>query len=657
MAASSNPSNGPTAPQIDRTWSLGRDIVFDQPQARNDTNRRIPDKQASPRALHPLPSEKRRVSPPRLPSTALFPTQSLRRSLYTTGCCAREPAQDPHDGSISGNNAPPQEHPVAVSIRDSNKSAFEHNTRPHRTGGSFEDVSDYESSLTSEAACNSSQDAYLPSQETGNPPSGDSDEAVGVIEDDSQELTQDPSSEEQGRPVDALPFHIPSDVMQQALASQSTDNPTHWTHELYRDDAGHRPAVHYCRTLQASEQYARSFLEEPVLGFDLEWSIDHKIKRNIKHEVSVIQIASPTRILISHVAVMYGSRSDELLAPSIRKILESPNIIKTGVWIKGDCTKMRNNFDVDVCSMFELSHLHKLVTLSASAPHLVNRKLVPLKEVVQTHLQLPMAKGAVRVSAWDRTLDMEQIKYAAADAYAGVVLFYTLDAKRKAMKPCPPRPHMAETNLPIKLADGVSSSKPVEEGEDALDEEDQMPEHGNSDLLMRGLTKDVAKLKLAERRVNEVIGIENDAGTPTKARRSTSSTPRKPPRTSTSNASPKRIDPPELVEANAWAEQHATSRLSPAGQPSNQRASASQLRAYHLWHHQELSASVVAATLRDPPLKTATAAGYIVQAVHFEELPFDEDRLSVLAKDVGFMPWVIRESKLVGPLLKAGSKR
>lgn len=57
------------------------------------------------------------------------------------------------------------------------------------------------------------------------------------------------------------------------------------------------------------------------------------------------------------------------------------------------------------------------------------------------------------------------------------------------------------------------------------------------------------------------------------------------------------------------------------------RAMPAQLRAYALWHEQRLDVNSVAWILRDPPLKDATVATYILESLIRERLPFQPERI------------------------------
>ncbi|KAK7753787.1 hypothetical protein SLS62_004152 [Diatrype stigma] len=186
----------------------------------------------------------------------------------------------------------------------------------------------------------------------------------------------------------------------------------YWSHAFYRDPEKNRPQVFYSTTIEESEVLAQKFLHEPVLGFDGEWcSWYPKPDTPLKSIFSLLQVASEDKIGLFHIARHEGETPEDLIAPSLRKIIESPDIIKTGVKIHGaDLLRLQQYFHLNPQGGFELSNLHRLVT------HMPGSGLVALAKQVQYHLGLPLSKGPVRTSNWMRPLSPEQKFYAADDA-------------------------------------------------------------------------------------------------------------------------------------------------------------------------------------------------------------------------------------------------
>ncbi|KAJ5695929.1 hypothetical protein N7536_006341 [Penicillium majusculum] len=232
-----------------------------------------------------------------------------------------------------------------------------------------------------------------------------------------------------------------------------SSTPQFWSHSSQHSPDGRKLIVHYCRTLQSTEEAVQHFFGSKVIGFDMEWKAQASGWDSIQSNVSVIQIANEERIAIFQVALFKPARSlEDLVSPSLRRLIESPDVMKVGVSIKADCTRLRKYLGIDAKATFELSHLYKLIKYGKDNPKLVNKRGVNLSEQINEHFGLPLEKSDdVRCGDWTRALSYRQVQYAATDPYACVRLFHTMDAKRQAMNPMPPRPAFAELNQPIVL--------------------------------------------------------------------------------------------------------------------------------------------------------------------------------------------------------------
>ena len=216
-------------------------------------------------------------------------------------------------------------------------------------------------------------------------------------------------------PFTPLDFKIPEDTFREAKLAEAGTPESFWSYSLYRgpgDDGAAEPKVkvHYCKTKHTTERVLKQyFMNEKMLGFDLEWAPDATKFQSARRNVSLIQIASQNRIALFHVALY--PKADELVAPSFKKIMEDPDITKAGVCIKGDCTRLRKFMGIDSRGTFELSHLYKLVKHSTTGEFgSINRRTVNLAAQVQECLGLPMFKGQdVRASDWSQQLGMQQI--------------------------------------------------------------------------------------------------------------------------------------------------------------------------------------------------------------------------------------------------------
>lgn len=206
-----------------------------------------------------------------------------------------------------------------------------------------------------------------------------------------------------------LGYHIPEAKMRDLMVSPVA----HWHYNFYEGPRGEKVKLHYCKSKETTERVAHLFLDQEVVGFDIEWKPHAFPTEGIRKNVALIQLASEERIALFHLARFYngGDTIGDLLAPTLQRVLESPNITKVGVAIKGDCTRLRRFLGIDPRGLFELSHLYKLVKYSTGDVKKINKMLVSLAQQVQEHLHLPLWKGdIVRNSDWSKELDYGQIR-------------------------------------------------------------------------------------------------------------------------------------------------------------------------------------------------------------------------------------------------------
>ncbi|KAF2876116.1 hypothetical protein BDV95DRAFT_217114 [Massariosphaeria phaeospora] len=293
--------------------------------------------------------------------------------------------------------------------------------------------------------------------------------------DSSAELSEDDAQEEHV----PLSYQIPTESLRAAMEARPKTKAAYWRQQLYRGPEGETIATHYCRTLEVAEKVAKYFLEEKVLGFDIEWK-PMGAPWCIKENASLIQLACENRIALFHIAQFRGSTVAQLMPPTLKAILESPDILKVGVAIKGDFTRLENHLKVKGQGKYELSRLHTMVEYHFGNVESFNHKLVGLAPQVHQHLQLPLYKGEeledddavgnteadqknrvnVRSSDWSLPLDTAQIHYAAADAYAGLRLWDVLESKRKKLRPTPERPPVCDFDAKRQKPKPKTARKP-----------------------------------------------------------------------------------------------------------------------------------------------------------------------------------------------------
>lgn len=255
-----------------------------------------------------------------------------------------------------------------------------------------------------------SESSFQPSQ------SSDESEAQGVLEHniaDSQPSEAEPPATPVEPPSTALAYQISHELFHKARESPAGSPGSYWSHTMYRstkeDGTTQNVKVHYCSSKGAMEWVcSKHFLGEPVLGFDLEWLPRATGKGTSRQNVSLIQLASPSRIALFHCSLF---EKDDFIADSFRTIMEDSNVSKTGVAIKADCTRLEKWMGVKTKGILELSHLHKMVKYTREErPDLINKSFVSLAGLVQEYLGLPLYKGdSVRSSDWTKSLSTKQI--------------------------------------------------------------------------------------------------------------------------------------------------------------------------------------------------------------------------------------------------------
>ncbi|KAI9042266.1 3'-5' exonuclease [Aspergillus affinis] len=288
-----------------------------------------------------------------------------------------------------------------------------------------------------------------------------------------------------GRTISLVQDETPQSMppLEDLTSDETPDSvPEFWSYSSQKSPEGKDIIVHYCKSLKNTEKVAKYFAEDEVLGFDMEWKAQVSASDSLQNNVSLIQLANKSRIALFQVAMFKPAKGvKDLVAPTLKKILESPDITKVGVSIKADCTRLRKFLKIDARAIFELSHLHKLVKHCHSNPRLINKRLVSLNDQVEEHFGLPLVKEeSVRCSDWTVALNYPQVQCesahahrlgvicllnidtpfpdAATDPYACICLFDTLNAKRQSLDPMPPLPAHAELDLPIRVVEGSAEN-------------------------------------------------------------------------------------------------------------------------------------------------------------------------------------------------------
>lgn len=127
-----------------------------------------------------------------------------------------------------------------------------------------------------------------------------------------------------------LGFHIPKAKLQNAMLAEPGSTASYWHFTLYQGPGGDQDKVrvHYCKTKETTEKIAQLFLDEKVIGFDIEWKPNSAPTEGITKNVALIQIASEQRVLLAHIARYPNAAPSEkeqlvedFVAPSLKKIM------------------------------------------------------------------------------------------------------------------------------------------------------------------------------------------------------------------------------------------------------------------------------------------------------------------------------------------------
>ena len=391
--------------------------------------------------------------------------------------------------------------------------------------------------------------------------------------------------------------------------------PVYWTYETEARKTGVMPIVKLCTDRATSDKVAAEFLNETIVGFDLEWDSTANSSAGPKRNISLVQVAKKDLIALFQIARFSGENSAELMPPNLKLLIEKASILKTGVNIAGDCTRLRNHFHVDPKGIFELSHAYRLVKYHdgpIGSLRLITKKLVSLATQAEEHLGLPLFKDlSVRSSDWTQPLSAQQTLYAASDAYACYRLFHILDEKRAAMDPAPPRPAAHERGQPIRLAGGQTVAEYLADHHvDTAIVQEVIRNDTESD------SESAEELDLGTTSSESAFGAVSD--------------PELPGDRASSNKKPKAVKGPELSRAeeqliyaaSVFAEEQQAKLEASSG--GGRKPLRRQLQAYFLWHTKALDVSDAARVLL---VKPSSIACYALEAIAVAKLPVDQARV------------------------------
>jgi hypothetical protein len=215
-------------------------------------------------------------------------------------------------------------------------------------------------------------------------------------------------------PENGLEFELSRPRFVAAKKAAANTNNSYWSHLLYErtnaDGSVQNVKVHYCTSKHTMENVCeRYFQNEPVLGFDMEWMAYANRNSGPRQNVSLIQIASPSRIAVFHTALF---SKDDFVSPTFKKLMEDSSVIKAGVNILADATRLRKVLAVELAGVMEVSHLYNLVRCCRTRqPGAVPKSAVTMGRQVEECLGLPVYKeDSIRAGNWMSPIDSRQLQ-------------------------------------------------------------------------------------------------------------------------------------------------------------------------------------------------------------------------------------------------------
>lgn len=200
---------------------------------------------------------------------------------------------------------------------------------------------------------------------------------------------------------------------------QSSDTPTTESKKISKAEINELPLIAWegeiqvLHTIEAMEAAVATLSSEPHLGFDTETR--PTFKKGEYYPPALIQLATESCVYLFQIS------QTKTLAPLL-PILESEDIIKTGVAIKDDVKELRAMEDFAPAGFVEIADI--TVKLGYE-----NRGLRALAAML---LGGRISKAA-QVSNWARAeLDKKQIRYAATDAWISREIYRKAIAERDA---------------------------------------------------------------------------------------------------------------------------------------------------------------------------------------------------------------------------------
>jgi len=174
--------------------------------------------------------------------------------------------------------------------------------------------------------------------------------------------------------------------------------------------------IHLIQNPADAKQAAEKLSAETLLGFDTETRAAFRVGDS--YNPSLLQLASAKDVFLFQIKLTG-------LIPELCEILSNPNILKTGVSIRGDVSELRKLASFEPAGFVELAEYAKKSKI----------KNLGLRGMGALLLGFRISKRE-QVSNWGkRELTRSQITYAATDAWVGREIYLHMDQRGLTPKP------------------------------------------------------------------------------------------------------------------------------------------------------------------------------------------------------------------------------
>ena len=184
-----------------------------------------------------------------------------------------------------------------------------------------------------------------------------------------------------------------------------------------------------------------------TLGWDIEWVVSFKAGAEPRL-TALMQLCYRPRAPAKAVCFLLRLCLTGV-TEALRELLVDPTVVKVGLNARGDAHKIRRDFNIPVEGVLELREFARERVQPGKAPE--SYSLAALVEWQLSH-RLPKHASS-RMSDWEAPkLTDDQVKYAALDGWASLLVFETLQILPPVTETCTtPAPAVAEDKVDVEM--------------------------------------------------------------------------------------------------------------------------------------------------------------------------------------------------------------